>query len=61
VTYSSGNRWISFAGSLAFEQLHEQTDRNLGFQLIDLPACLLAKRTALIQQISRELVLRKRR
>jgi hypothetical protein len=59
VTYSSGNRWISFAGSLAFEQLREQTDRDLGFQLIDVPAGALAERTAPIQRISRELVSRK--
>jgi len=51
-------RRISFAESLAFEQLHERTYRDLGFQLIDVPAGPLAERTALIQKICRELVLR---
>ena len=32
----------SFAGSLASEQFHEMTDRDLGFQLIDVPAGPLA-------------------
>jgi predicted ATPase len=53
-------RRISFPESLAFEQLHEQTYRDLGFQLIDVPAGPLAGRTAQIQKISRELVQRQR-
>jgi len=32
----------SFAESLALEQLHEQAYRDLGFQLIDVPAGPLA-------------------
>jgi hypothetical protein len=43
------------------KQLREQTDRDLGFQLIDVPAGALAERTAPIQRISRELVSRERR
>ncbi len=30
-------RWISFADSLAFELIHEQAYRDLGFQLVDIP------------------------
>jgi predicted ATPase len=43
-------RRISFEDSLAFEQLHEQVYRELGFRLIDVPAGPLADRIALIQQ-----------
>jgi len=43
-------RRISFADSLAFEQVHEQTYRDLGFQLIDVPAGPLAERAALVRQ-----------
>jgi predicted ATPase len=43
-------RRISFADSLAFEQLHEQTYRDLGFQLVDVPAGPLPDRVALIRQ-----------
>ena len=31
-------RRISFADSLAFERIHEQTYRDLGFRLVDVPA-----------------------
>lgn len=41
-------RRISFADSLAFERVHEQTYRALGFELIDIPAGPLAGRVALI-------------
>lgn len=43
-------RRISFADSLVFEQLHEQTYRELGFHLVDVPAGALADRVALIRQ-----------
>ena len=43
-------RRISFEDSLAFEQLHEQVYRELGFRLIDVPAGPLTDRVALIQQ-----------
>jgi predicted ATPase len=41
-------RRISFAESLEFERLHERTYRELGFQLVDVPAGPLAERVALI-------------
>jgi predicted ATPase len=43
-------RRISFAESLAFEDVHEQTYRELGFALIDVPAGPLADRTALVRR-----------
>jgi predicted ATPase len=43
-------RQISFEDSLAFERLHEQMYRDLGFQLVDVPAGPLAVRVALIRQ-----------
>jgi predicted ATPase len=43
-------RRISFEDSLLFEQLHEQTYRDLGFHLIDVPAAPLADRAALIRR-----------
>lgn len=43
-------RRISFEDSLTFEQLHEQTYRELGFKLVDVPAGPLADRVALILQ-----------
>jgi predicted ATPase len=43
-------RRISFEDSLVFEQLHEQTYRDLGFQLVEVPAVPLADRVALVQQ-----------
>ncbi len=36
-----------------FEQLHEQAYRDLGFQLVDVPAGPLADRAALIRQAVR--------
>jgi predicted ATPase len=41
-------RRISLEDSLAFEEIHEQVYRDLGFQLIDVPAAPLADRVALI-------------
>ena len=43
-------RRISFADSLAFERIHEQTYSDLGFRLINIPAGPLADRVALIEQ-----------
>jgi len=47
VTATAARR-ISFADSLAFERLHEQAYRDLGFQLVDVPAGPLADRVAMI-------------
>jgi predicted ATPase len=43
-------RRISFADSLVFEQVHEETYRDLGFTLVDVPAGPLADRVALIRR-----------
>jgi predicted ATPase len=43
-------RRISFADSLEFERTHEQTYRELGFDLVDVPAGPLTERVALIEQ-----------
>jgi predicted ATPase len=43
-------RRISFEDSLVFEQLHEQTYRELGFQLAEVPAGPLSDRVALVKQ-----------
>ena len=43
-------RRISFADSLAFERVHEETYRELGFRLVDIPAGPLPDRVALIAQ-----------
>lgn len=43
-------RRISYADSLVFERIHEQTYRGLGFELVDVPAGPLADRVALVQQ-----------
>lgn len=43
-------RRISFEDSLVFEQLHEQTYRDLGFHLVEVPAGPLTDRVALVQQ-----------
>lgn len=42
-------RRITFEDSLAFEQVHEQTYRDLGFLLADVPAGPLADRVALVR------------
>jgi predicted ATPase len=47
-------RRITFEQSLAFEQLHEQAYRDLGFELVDVPAGPLADRVALIRQTVRQ-------
>jgi predicted ATPase len=47
-------RQISFEDSLAFERLHEQTYRDLGFQLVEVPAGPLADRAALIRRTVRQ-------
>ncbi|MGN9913565.1 AAA family ATPase [Phytohabitans sp. LJ34] len=41
-------RRISFADSLAFERVHEQTYRELGFTLVDVPAGPLPRRVAAV-------------
>lgn len=43
-------RRISFADSLAFERLHEQVYRDLGFRLVEVPPGPLPDRAALIRQ-----------
>jgi predicted ATPase len=43
-------RRISFADSLRFEVVHEQTYRELGFQLVDVPPGPLAERVALVRR-----------
>jgi predicted ATPase len=39
-----------FEDSLAFERLHEQIYRDLGFQLLDVPAGPLRRRVTLIEK-----------
>ncbi|TDC26732.1 ATPase [Streptomyces sp. 8K308] len=41
-------RRISFEESLAFERLHEETYRDLGYELVEVPAADLARRVAVI-------------
>lgn len=43
-------RQISFEASLDFERLHEETYRECGFRLIDVPSGPLTDRVALVQQ-----------
>jgi predicted ATPase len=43
-------RRIGFADSRVFERVYEQTYRDLGFHLVDVPAGPLADRVALIQE-----------
>ena len=43
-------RRISFADSLVFERIHERTYRDLGFEVIDVPAGPLTDRVTLIRQ-----------
>lgn len=43
-------RRISFEDSLVFERIHEQVYRELGFELVDVPAGLVDDRVALIQR-----------
>jgi predicted ATPase len=51
-------RRISFEESLAFERLHERTYRELGFDLVDVPAGALADRVALVEQTVKRLSVR---
>jgi predicted ATPase len=48
-------RRISFEDSFVFEQLHEQTYRDLGFQLVEVPAGPLTDRVALVQRTVEQL------
>lgn len=48
-------RQISFEDSLVFEQLHEHVYRDLGFQLVEVPAGPLADRVALVRQTVKQL------
>lgn len=48
-------RRISLAESLAFEKVHEQAYRELGFQLIGVPAGALTDRVALVRRAAEEL------
>jgi predicted ATPase len=48
-------RRISFEDSPVFERLHEQAYRDLGFQLVAVPAGPLADRVALIRRTVRQL------
>lgn len=43
-------RRISFADSLAFERIHEETYLELGFRLVEVPAGPLGERVALISR-----------
>ena len=43
-------RRISYAESLAFEELHERTYRELGFELVEVPTGPLADRVALVER-----------
>jgi predicted ATPase len=45
-------RRISFADSLAFERIHEEAYRELGFRLVDVPAGPLVDRVALISRFA---------
>ena len=51
-------RRISFEDSLVFEQLHEQAYRDLGFQLVEVPAGPLPDRVALVRQTVDQLAMR---
>lgn len=48
--HNTAARRISFEESLAFERIHQQTYRGLGFELIDVPPASLVDRVAWIQQ-----------
>lgn len=53
--HATAARQIDFEDSLTFEQFHEQTYRDLGFQLVDVPPGPLPDRVALIQQTVKRL------
>jgi predicted ATPase len=44
-------RRISMADALRFERIHEETYRELGFDLIEVPPGALAERVALVEQV----------
>ncbi|MFF3753207.1 AAA family ATPase [Streptomyces sp. NPDC002018] len=44
-------RRISFEESLVFERFHEQSYREFGFELVDVPADCLARRVAAISSV----------
>ncbi|GAB2897921.1 AAA family ATPase [Streptomyces mayteni] len=44
-------RRISFEESLAFEKIHEQSYRELGYELVDIPAEDLSHRVALVDSV----------
>ncbi|MFC5288998.1 ATP-binding protein [Actinokineospora guangxiensis] len=48
--HNTAARRISFADSLEFERLHEQTYRDLGFHLVEVPAGALRERAAVIRR-----------
>jgi predicted ATPase len=60
VTRTAARR-ISFADSLEFEKMHEQTYSELGFELIEVPAGPLAARAALVLGTAGERAARRER
>ncbi|MFJ4205563.1 ATP-binding protein [Streptomyces sviceus] len=44
-------RQISFQESLAFERIHEESYRAFGYELINIPACDLAHRVAMVSSV----------
>src|SRR4051812_31350852 len=46
-------RRITFEQSIGFERIHEDTYRELGFQLVEVPPAALAERTELIESATR--------
>jgi predicted ATPase len=46
-------RRISFEDSLTFERIHEQTYRECGFELVEVPAGPLSERVALVEGVAR--------
>lgn len=46
---STAARRISYADSLAFEQVHEAVYREHGFQLLDVPAATVPDRVAVVE------------
>ncbi|MBO0839738.1 MAG: AAA family ATPase [Sciscionella sp.] len=49
--HNTAARQISFADSLDFERIHEQTYRSLGFQLVIVPPAPVDDRVALIRRV----------
>lgn len=48
--HNTAARRISFTDSLRFERLHEQTYRELGFHLVEIPAGPLSERAAVLRR-----------